>query len=294
MLEDRYYMRETPFAPRRSATFTLVIVNVAVFMLQAIVVRFSDFDVFKYFALSLEGLKEGYVWQLLTYGFMHGGLFMQGGLLHLVFNVWAIYVFGTEVEQSVGRRSFLALYFASILVGGLFQVTAGLVMGGAFAATVVGASAAAFALASAFAVLFPDRMLLLFFILPVKAKYLLLISALLTVYGLMFPAGNIAHAAHLGGMVTGLMFVRYAIHWQWRWPELGKSRRSPPAKLVKVYEKSKIWSPSGTVVDDVPDEEFVSKEVDPILDKISASGIQSLTERERKILEKARAKMAKR
>ena len=110
------------------------------------------------------------------------------------------------------------------MIGGLFQALAGVLLGGSFAAPVVGASAGAFGLVAAFATLYPERplMLLLFFIIPVsmRAKFLLLFSALLTVFGLIFPMDNIAHAAHLGGMLTGIVFVRYAIHWHWHWPRL--------------------------------------------------------------------------
>jgi membrane associated rhomboid family serine protease len=141
-------------------------------------------------------------------------------------------VFGKEVEETLGRPSFLTLYFASGVIGGLFQALAGVLFGGAFAAPVVGASAGAFGLVAAFASLYPERplMLLLFFIIPVsmRAKFLLLFSALLTVFGLVFPMDNIAHAAHLGGMLTGLVFVRYAIHWHWHWPRFQRPQGSPP------------------------------------------------------------------
>jgi hypothetical protein len=170
-------------------------------------------------------------------------------------------------------------------------------LGGAFAAPVVGASAGAFGLVAAFAALYPERplTLLLFFIIPVsmRAKFLLLFSALLALFGIVFPTDNLAHAAHLGGMLTGIVFVRYAIHWRgtgraWAEPE--------PAlrPLVKTpHRAAALWGQSNARVDeDLPPEEFLSKAVDPILDKISAHGIQSLTERERRILETAREKMA--
>ena len=66
-----------------------------------------------------------------------------------------------------------------------------------------------------------------------RAKFLLLFSALLTVFGLVFPMDNIAHAAHLGGMLTGIVFVRYAIHWHWHWPRLQRPRSQPLRPLVK-------------------------------------------------------------
>jgi membrane associated rhomboid family serine protease len=124
---------------------------------------------------------------------------MHGGIWHLLLNCFAIYMFGRAVEEALGRRGFLILYFASGVVGGLFQVLAALLVPSQFSGAVVGASAGAFGLTAAFAVLYPNRplMLLLFFVLPVtmRAKYLLLISGLLAVFGLVFRSDNVAHAA---------------------------------------------------------------------------------------------------
>jgi hypothetical protein len=116
---------------------------------------------------------------------------------------------------------------------------------------------------------------------------------LLAVFGLLFAVGNIAHAAHLGGMLTGIAFVRLASRWQW--PNFHR-RREPAKRLVKVpLLKAGAWAGQGdSAPDALPPDEFLAKEVDPILDKISAYGIQSLTERERRILEIARNKMSKR
>jgi membrane associated rhomboid family serine protease len=290
MLEDRYYMRGPAFDPRRSATTILLLVNVAVFLVELAASEFFNFPSARYLALSLDGIKQGYVWQLLTYQFMHAGP------VHLFFNCWAIYLFGRDVEEALGRRPFLALYFISGIIGGAVQVLAGVVLHGPFAAPVVGASAAAFGLCAAFAMLFPDRMLLLFFVLPIRVKYLLAVSALLAVVGILRPSGGVAHAAHLGGMVTGMAFIRYASHWDWHWPRLRRPPRQPARRLVKVTAiKGGLWGkPKPAIDEDLPAEDFLSREVDPILDKISAHGIQSLTEQERRILEAARQKISKR
>src|SRR5437588_7714579 len=115
MLEDRTYMRRSSFDSRRTVTLVLVILNVVIFFAQLALERFTAFDVYGYGALSLSGLKHGYVWQLLTYQFMHAGT------LHLLCNCWAIYVFGLDVEHTFGRARFLILYFASGIIGGLVQ-----------------------------------------------------------------------------------------------------------------------------------------------------------------------------
>jgi membrane associated rhomboid family serine protease len=294
----------------------LLVVNVVAFILQSAVERFPTFYINDWFALSVEGLRHGFAWQLLSYQFMHAGL------IHLALNCWMIYMFGREVEETLGRNTFLTLYFTSGVIGGLFQALAGVLLGGAFALPVVGASAGASGLLAAFATLYPERplMLLLLFIIPVnmRAKFLLLFGGLVTLFGSVFQVDfvvqaahqggmitrllttllgtNIAHAAHLGGMITGIVFVRYAIYWHWHWPRLRRTPPQPLRPLVKApLRASAQWGQTNVrVVEDLPPDEFLSKAVDPILDKISAQGIQSLTERERKILETAREKMGKR
>ena len=297
MLEDRTYMRRRSFTPRWSMTLLLVIANIAAFILQSLIASATP-KILVNSALSVAGLSHGYVWQLLTFQFMHSGW------IHLLLNCLAIYMFGREVEEALGRKGFLTLYFSSGIIGGLLQVAysrllAWLMNQPAFLTTpVVGASAGAFGLIAAFAMLYPQRplMLLLFFIIPVnmRAKFLLLFEGIVALVGLASVGSNVAHAAHLGGMLTGIIFIRYAIHWQW--PQFHRTKRRPLQRLVKVpFEKSARWGGARSAeVEDLPPEEFLSREVDPILDKISAQGIQSLTERERRILEAAREKMAKR
>jgi hypothetical protein len=188
-------------------------------------------------------------------------------------------------------------------VGGLCQVLAGALFPVQFGGATVGASAGAFGLTAAFAMLFPEQVLLFFLIIPVRAKYLLVVSAILAVLGILFGIispgkadadPRMADAAHLGGMLTGLIFVRYAV--RWHWPRFRQTERPPLRRLVKVQSrKSADWDRDEDVIEeDLPPAEFLSKEVDPILEKITAQGIQSLTDRERKILESARQKMAKR
>ncbi len=290
MLEDRPYMRQPRVRAQQSATVMLLIALGAAFIGQTILER-SGFPTNKYLALSLEGLRRGYVWQLLSYQFMHADL------LHLLFNGWAVFVFGRELEDVLGRGRYFTLYFSSGIIGGLVQIVAGLVSA-RYGGSVVGASAAAFGLVAAFALLFPDRVLLLFFIIPVRAKLLLVFEAVFAVGSLALappnPGGGIAHAAHLGGMITGILFIRYASQWEWphfRWPRRQHMRRVPKASA----QKGSLWGrDKGGAQADLPPDEFLSREVDPILDKISAQGIQSLTERERRILEAARERMVKR
>ena len=299
MLEDRDYMRQPEYGRRRSLTVALIVVNAIVFLFKLLVSGYSHslFIENHYFALSVEGLTHGFVWQLLTFQFMHAGL------LHLVVNCWAIYVFGRAIEETIGSKKFLILYLSSGVVGGIFQVLAAFLWPGLFGGPVVGASAGAFGLVAAFAVLFPERelTLLLFFIIPIRlsAKMLLMLSFVLAVIGIIFSesifGGNVANAAHLGGMLAGVVFIRQFIQGRWLPWEL-PSRRAAPRELASTRAgKSSFWrSASNKPDEDLSTDEFVKSEVDPILDKISRHGIHSLTAREREILEKAREKMVKR
>jgi membrane associated rhomboid family serine protease len=302
MLEDRNYMRRPSFGPQRSATVVLVIAIVAAFIVQNILERSSTFNVGKYLYLSLEGLKQGYAWQLLSYQFLHSNL------LHLAGNCVVIFFLGRAVEDALGRKSFLILYFSSGVVGGLCQILAALFANAvglhthayAFSGQVVGASAATFGVTAAFALLFPDQVLLLLMLIPMRAKYLLWLSIALAGWGVVIPGKslfgqNVADVAHLGGILAGVIFVKYAVHWHFQWPQLNRRARPPIRRLVKVHSQKPGWGRDKAVVEEeLSPDEFLSKEVDPILDKITAQGIQSLTERERRILEAARNKMGKR
>ena len=158
-------MRESPFETRRSATMALLIANVIAFFLECFyyggyppIIHRGD-----YLALSWEGLTRGYIWQLFTFQFLHAGV------LHLLFNCWTLYVFGREVEETLGVKKFLTVYFASGTIGGLVQAVAGGLAlhfaksdwGLSFAGSAVGASAGCFGLVAAFATLYPERPLTL-------------------------------------------------------------------------------------------------------------------------------------
>ena len=293
MLENRDYMRAPSFEPRRQVTLILLAVNALVFITQILVGRAApEFPFNKYFALSVHGLSEGYVWQLITFQFLHGGW------LHLLLNSWGIYVFGRAVEDAIGGVRWWQLYLASGVIGGLVQLLCSLALPNFFGdAGVVGASGGLFGLIGAFATLFPHERLtlLLFFVLPVTitARALVIISAIIAVLGLAMHADNVAHAAHLGGMLAGVLFIKLMM--EGRWPTMRRPRRRiTPREFANVTAKKFQGWKSGTPDADLPPEEFISREVDPILDKISAHGLQSLTERERKILDAARKKMEKR
>jgi membrane associated rhomboid family serine protease len=306
MLADRRYMRQTSDGLNWSAAVALVAALVICFLLQIILVPRSFAD--EFLALSLAGLRHGFFWQFFTYQFMHGGL------IHLLMNCWAIYFFGRGVEGTLGRSKFLTLYFSGGVVGGLLQMLGAWLWPSHLGGAVVGASAGGFGLVAAFATLNPGYPLtmLLFFIVPItmRAKTLLLICLVLAGLGIVFPGpvfgGGVAHAAHLGGLLVGVVWIKSGWHrdsvrlpWEglferWnRWRPL-QARGRKRGSVDGPSHQNRGWPFSENRPATPPSEEFISREVDPILDKISAHGIHSLTERERRILEAARNRMAKR
>lgn len=286
-------MREPDFRSQRSVVVPLIIANVVVFAVQLLVEQFSKFPLNHYFALSLPMLQKGWIWQLFTFQFMHSGP------MHIAGNLFAIWMFGRAVEEIYGRAGFLKLYLASGVLGGLVQMLGAYLWEARFGGAVVGASAGGAGLIAAFATLYPNRMLA-FILIPVefRARTLIIGLAIIGVVGCVLGKDNIAHAAHLGGMLGGILYVRLNVNglgFNWR-PMRQRERKRELVKAAMVRETERARARTSTRVEPDPlnDEEFISKEVDPILEKISAHGIHSLTERERKILEAARAKMTRR
>jgi membrane associated rhomboid family serine protease len=299
MLEDRDYMRQPEyndsgwrprFRMRWSWTVILLLSYAVVFLAEKIFPGSHFFQGYEsnvsgrvefypgYLPLSLEGIKHGYIWQLVTYQFMHAGFW------HIFLNGWVIYFFGREMEEMLGGKKFLALMFSSGIVGGIFQVLVACVWPQYFGGSVVGASACGFGLVAAFAMLFPERelTLLLLFVIPVtlRARTLLIGSAVIALAGFSFPKiimPGVAHAAHLGGMAMGWFFVRKIMQGDW----------SRLTGALRSAEKARPARPRLETLEKTSTSDFVESEVDPILDKISAHGIQSLTARERAILETA-------
>lgn len=300
MLDDRPYMREEyrrgfgGFEFRWPMWSILLVVNIVCFIAQSILEQApGGVAINNRLALSGDGLAHWRIYELLTFQFMHGGL------LHLAGNLIGLFFFGRAMEQILGGKSLLKLYLASGIFGGLAQVLFGLLLP-QFSGPVVGASAGVFGLIAAFAISRPDQpiTMLIFFILPVtfRAKYILVFEALLALLGMLDRHSNIAHAAHLGGMLTGILYILWisnAISLE----RFNLFRRRPRSTRVIITPPHSAWGGSNRPrpqFDNMPPAEFMSREVDPILEKISAHGIQSLTDEERQILEAARHRMVKR
>lgn len=141
-------------------------------------------------------------WQPVTY------LFLHAGLGHLFFNMIALWMFGVQLEQSWGTRRFLKFYFLCGVGAGLCVVLAGLATGGPDIPT-IGASGAIFGVLLAYGLLFPDNLIWIWFLFPLKAKWFVLgLGAINFLYMVKEPGSGVSHVAHLGGMLVGYLYLR--------------------------------------------------------------------------------------
>jgi membrane associated rhomboid family serine protease len=182
----------------------LLIVNCAVFVVQFFAGVLLGVDPFRGFGLSpIDVLERFRVWQLFTYMFIHGGIF------HLVINMLILWMFGMDLERDWGTRRFLQYYFLCGVGAGLCVVALGLALGGiSMVAHTIGASGAIFGLLLAFGVLYPDRIVLMFFLFPMKAKYFVMIMGAIEFFYTFQPNTGISNIAHLGGMLFGYIFLK--------------------------------------------------------------------------------------
>ncbi|MBI2385853.1 MAG: rhomboid family intramembrane serine protease [Elusimicrobia bacterium] len=216
-------------------------------------------------------LFHRWIWQPLTYLFLHGNLW------HLVFNLFALWMFGMPVEAQWGERDFLKYYFLC----GLGAAAAHLAMSPHSGIPVIGASGSVYGLLVAFAMLYPDAVVYLYFLIPIKAAHMaLLFGAIEFFAGATGSTPGVARFAHLGGMLTGYLYIRWwwvakiQLKALWRRARSAEPEDDPaPRPVPRRAAKPKAASPDADMA-----------EVDRILDKILSDGLESLTDEERGIM----------
>jgi membrane associated rhomboid family serine protease len=273
---------------------SLLIANAAVFLLYSFVGSFTMDGVPLRLALDyylgLMPIGHGfYPWQLITYQFMHASF------MHLLFNmVFGLWMFGMEVENTWGSKKFLTFYLLCGVAAGISQlILAPIIEPSQTLSPTVGASGAVFGVLIAFGMMFPDRYIFIYFLLPIKAKYFVMI---LIALGVLSVGGNdnVANLAHLGGALAGYLYMLYDI----RGFKLKAKVRSMPGWFTPTPKQenagykdvvdAKVFDIRDAKKDDRAD---LQTHIDSILDKISQSGYQSLTEDEKKILFEASKKL---
>ncbi|MCS7229513.1 MAG: rhomboid family intramembrane serine protease [Candidatus Kryptonium sp.] len=228
--------------------------------------------VYRYFALNPVG--DGFqIWQLITYMFIHD----PKGIFHILFNMLMLWMFGTEIENLWGTRRFLVYYFTSGIGAGIAHLIFAPLFGQI--GPVVGASGAIYGVMIAFAVMFPDRYIFLYFLIPIPARIFVAILVFFDLIMGVFGSDGVAHFAHLGGAVVGFVYIKLM------YAGFDLRRFIPSIKLPRFKSKTRK---KYLLVDD---EIITQEQIDAILDKISQYGYDSLTEREKKILYEASKKL---
>ena len=197
----------------------LILINVVVFVVDFLAGPTIHSALMAFFALTAEGaVKNFLVWQIFTYMFLHGGF------THLLFNMLTLWFFGTQLEREWGTRRFLKYYFLCGMAAGVCVLVANLLT---HDVPTIGASGAIFGVLVAFAVLYPNQTVLMNFLFPIKAKYMVMIYAAIELLLTIRPGqSGISTIAHLGGMAFGYVYLK---------------GRAPRIKLPDVQGAYRQW-----------------------------------------------------
>jgi membrane associated rhomboid family serine protease len=203
------------------------------------------------------------LWQPFTYLFFHGGIW------HVLINMFVLWMFGSELEKFWGKKEFLRFFFITGIGSGLITILFSL----SSTNPVVGASGAIYGVLLAYGLLFPNRLVYLYFLIPIKVKYLVMLIGAIAFFSSLNPGNsNISHLTHLSGMVIGFIYLRSSINWN----TINHFVIHRKDEIKRHYEEKKNEQ-----------REALKLQVDAILDKINDVGYDNLSESEREFLFKA-------
>src|SRR5689334_14927093 len=222
--------------PLSPAMMALIGANVVLFILQLLTQQYSWGLTRNLGLLPADVIGSFRVWQLGTYMFLHAGVF------HILFNMLALWMFGTELERVWGTRYFLKFYFVTGIGAGILTVLFALlpfdVSQQLYLSDVIGASGAIYGLLLAYALYFPDRPIYLYFLFPIPAKIFVMIMGAIAFYASLSGGGGIANATHLGGLLVAYLYLKSA-----RMNPIGELKyRYLRWKINRVRKKFDVYS----------------------------------------------------
>ena len=238
----------------------LIIINVGLFLLRF--VAKSQIDLAGIFGLSPNTVWP-MIWQPITYMFIHGDLF------HVLINMFVLWMFGSEMESIWGRAQFLRYYFLTGVGSGLVWL---LFNAGQSYSVLIGASGAIYGILIAYGMMFPNRTVYLYFMIPIKVKWFVVFLGAVAFLSSFNNNTNISHLTHLSGMVIGFVYLRYYWHWKDFRFSVHKQIEEFRSSISSKRDKKKIE---------------MQNEVDQLLDKINETGYDNLTEEEKDLLYRA-------
>ena len=216
------------FPPLTPALKYLVMATSGAFVLTFIPARLFDWGwPFVWFGLRPYDVTHHlFLWQPVTYLFLHGGFF------HILFNLFALWMFGSDLERLWGSRQFLFYFFLTGVGAAVFDV----LLQPSAMTTTIGNSGAVYGVLLAFGLLFPDRPIFLWFVIPVKAKWFVLgMGVVEFVSSLGAPGSGISHLAHLGGMLFGFLYLRGGGFWYRSKLRYHEWRRARLRRKFEIY-----------------------------------------------------------
>jgi membrane associated rhomboid family serine protease len=255
---------------KRVVLLALIGANVAAFIVQLVLEAVAPGVVHDYLALSKDGLRDAYSWEFIT------SLLVFGGPLHFLGSTLALYILGRDIESILGQRHFLYLFLSGAFggeIGHLFLMPADTLL--------YAASGGVAAVTIAYATILPELDLIAWefhlFRFNIKAKHLACALTFLSLVMLMVDRhGAVIHSAIPGGLATGWLYVHLLGFGHPSWLQQTLARRRAMAVRIERLTPA----------------EFIQQHIDPVLEKISRSGIQSLTRSERRMLARARDKFS--
>jgi membrane associated rhomboid family serine protease len=246
-------------------------------------------------------------WQLISYQFMHQTFYfnMDGSYTlafsHILFNMFMLWMFGASIEDVFGSKRFLIFYLLAGISAGLLQLFISPLLGAPLSAT-VGASGSIYGVMVAYAMFFPNNLIFLYFLIPVKAKYLIGFFIVFEFLMIDSASSRVAHLAHLGGALFAFLYIMFdknsyvelknVFKRSYFYKSTNKSKKSVFDNLAGTFRRNtNVDEANYYDINRKEEGEVTQVEIDEILDKISQSGYQNLTEREKKILFQASKKM---
>ena len=251
----------------------LVSVNFCIYILQSVSGKEDVF--FRLFGLVPSTfMSDLMLWQPFTYMFFHAPFYSSVGISHILLNMLGLWVFGRELEEAWGKTKFLRYYFTTGIGSGLityfFQISSD--------NPVIGASGAVYGILLAYGISYPNRMLYIWGLIPVRSMWLVIIMGSIAFFGLLGNADGISHVTHISGMLIGYVLLKK----KWRWRDIWFAIRKKTIEFqVQRYEEKSIKK------------NMLQKDIDVILEKIQKVGFIGLSDKEKSKLYEVSKTMSK-
>ena len=266
---------ETAYKPQifTEAIKILISINFVIYVLQSLAGKEDIF--FRLFGLVPNVfISELMLWQPFTYMFFHAPYYSSVGISHILLNMLGLWVFGRELEQAWGKSKFLKYYFltgiGSGLITYLFQINSD--------NPVIGASGAVYGILLAYGISFPNRMLYIWGLIPVRSIWLVVIMGSIAFFGLLGRADGISHVTHISGMLIGYIFLKK----KWKLADIIFAMRKKTVEFQVQRKEDRALK-----------KKYIKRDIDIILEKIKEVGFSGLSNEEQSKLYEASKNLSK-